>query len=132
MAVVIGLMGCNGRVTVQPRTVASNHNEADLQRVVLPGVAKFDGRLVDPMSLFAWLQEEAVAHDPAKSKVRIVMQIDPGDIPPKGNSQNEFVYKGKTEKDKIMLPDAIKYYASLFGFAVTYGENSVTVRSVKN
>lgn len=127
------LAGCSKREGVNARTLASNGFEKDLQRVVLPSVAKFNGGVVDPVSLFGWLEGEAIKHDPSDEKVRFVILISSNDVPPASiGVQAKFEYKGNSPKDSIMLPDAIKYYAGICGLHFTFTKNQVKIQSVED
>lgn len=114
-----------------PMSADSNTKEReDLERVVLPGIAKFDGSLVDPIALFAWLEKEAIAHDPAKEKVKFIMQISSNDVPSgQGEVQRRFDYRKGGDRDRITLPDAAMVYGSLSGFIIKFETNCVVVRS---
>ncbi len=123
--------GCQSLPPV--RTAAENTHEEALRRVVLPGVNEFDGRLVNPVELFRWVEREARAHDQAPDKVAFVITISPTDIPSAsdGNVQRSFHYKETKGDDRMVLPDAIKFYASITGLGYRFEKNRVVVYSIK-
>jgi hypothetical protein len=127
---LISVMGCAVMGSVAPRTLASNAYEEELQRVVLPGVAQFEGRTANPVCLFAWLEKESIEYDSVKDKVHFTVRISSNDIPSRlDTSQTNFVYRSSNLSDRIMLPDAVKYYAGIFGFGFEFKKNEIYVYS---
>jgi hypothetical protein len=123
---------CMGLVSlaqpIEPRTGASNAYEEELRRIALPQFNKFNGQPVDRYILFHWLEQEAQTHDPATEKVHFSILL-----PPESDSSSTIIstpafLTASTNDGAILLPDVIKYYASLCGLIYEFKPNAVEIR----
>lgn len=128
-AVLTVATGCVSMQSIPVNTPASNQHEKALQRIILPGVCRFDERPVHPTDVFQWLAGEAADRDRHTPPVRFDIRL--GDAPDGAGDQKEFRYKSAAAKDRIRLPDAVKFYASILGLGYKFEENRVVIKMVE-
>mgnify|MGYP003621384065 CR=1 FL=1 len=114
--------------TIEPRTGASNTYEEELRRIVLTQFNKFNGLPVDRYILFHWLELEAQAHDPAQEKVQFSILLPPESDAVSINVAPPAFLTASTNDGVILLPDVVKYYASLCGLIYEFKPNVVEIR----
>ena len=124
--------GCSSLQSVPVNTPASNQHEKALQRIILPGVCRFDERPVHPKDVLLWVAGEAAARDghtpPVQFDIRLADAPDAADA---RDFQKEFRYKSTAAEDRIRLPDAVKVYASILGLGYKFEENRVVIHMVE-
>ena len=127
-AITLALVSCRSS-----ENVLIDSSESPLQRIVLPGIVDLGGKMVNPIELFRWVETEARTYDPAKDKVRFELDINAKDIPNESETplQHVFRYRQTTgQEDRVTLPDAIKFYASILGLKYKFRENAIVIHSV--